>query len=96
MLANAFYGKTVENVRKRTNVRLISDPDKFVRAVGKANYKRSAIINPDLVMLESARSKIVMSKPIAVGCAILEIAKLIMYEFYYDCLLPKFSEKLSL
>jgi len=96
LLANAFYGKTVENIRKRTNVRLISDPDKFVRAVGKANYKRSAIINPDLVMLESARTKIVMSKPIAVGCAILEIAKLIMYEFYYDCLLPKFGEKLSL
>jgi len=37
-----------------------------------------------------------LTKPIAVGCAILEIAKLIMYEFYYDCLLPKLGDRLHL
>jgi len=30
---------------------------------------------------------------IVIGCAILEIAKLVMYEFYYDCLLPKFGDR---
>jgi len=96
LLANAFYGKTVENVRKRSNVRLICDPVKLVRAVGKASYKRSQIINEDLALVENARTKIVLSKPIAVGCTILEIAKLVMYEFYYECLLPKFSDRLHL
>ena len=96
LLANAFYGKTVENVRKRVNVRLISDPDKFVRAVGKASYKRSQIVNTDLALVENQRAKITLSKPIAIGCAILEIAKLVMYEFYYDCLLPKFGNRLHL
>ena len=41
-------------------------------------------------MVENVRAKVVLSKPIAVGCAILEFAKLVMYEFYYDCLLPTF------
>ena len=95
-LANSFYGKTVENVRKRANVRLISDPKKFERAVAKATYKRSMIINEDLALVENQRCKIMLTKPIAVGCAILEIAKLVMYEFYYDCLLPKFGERLHL
>jgi len=71
LIANAFYGKTVENVRKRTNVRLISDLVKFERAVGKASYKRSMIINQDLALVENHRCKVTLSKPIAIGCAIL-------------------------
>jgi len=45
-------------------------------------------------MVENFHAKAVLSKPIAVGCAILEFAKLIMYEFYYDCLLPTFGDRL--
>ena len=94
LFANSFYGKSVENVRKRTNVRLITDPQKLVRAAGKATFKRSEIINSDLVLVEMARSKVVLNKPIAIGFTILEFAKLVMFRFYYDCLLPKFGDKL--
>ena len=96
LLANSFYGKTCENVRRRCNIRLIADEKKFIRAVGKANYKRSQIINDDLVMVEAAKNRILMCKPIAIGCCILEFAKLVMYQFYYDCLLPKFGDRMRL
>ena len=96
LFANAFYGKMVENVRNRVNIKLLADPKKLVRAVGKATFKRSEIINSDLVLVESARLKIVLNKPIAIGFTILEFAKLVMYEFYYNCLLPKFEDKLHL
>jgi len=96
LLANSFYGKTCKNVRRRCNVRLITDKKKFVRAVSKANYKRLQIINDDLAMVECAKTKIPMCKPIAIGCTILEYAKLVMYQFYYDCLLPKFGDRLRL
>ena len=96
LIANSFYGKSVENIRNRSNIRLISDPVKFERAVGKASYKRSMIINQDLAMVENNRCKITMTKPIAIGCAILEIAKFVMYEFYYDCLVPKFGDRFHL
>jgi len=72
LLANSFYSKTCENVCWRGNVHLIADEKKFVRAVVKANYKRSQIINDDLAMVKCAKTKILMCKPIAIGCNILE------------------------
>jgi len=91
LIANVFYGKTVENVHKRSNIRLIADQNRFVRAVAKVTYKHSGVINNELALMENMQAKIKMCKPIAVGCTILEIAKFIMYQFYYDCLLPKFG-----
>jgi len=43
LIANTFYCKTVENVRKRANVRLIADPAKFVRSVSKAECRKRTI-----------------------------------------------------
>ena len=53
-------------------------------------------MNEDLAMVENFRAKVVQMKLIAIGCAILEFAKLLMYKFYYDCLLPTFSERLRI
>jgi len=96
LIANAFYGKTVENVRKRSNIRLIADENRFVLVVAKVTYKRLAVINNELALVKNMQAKINMCKPIAVGCTILEIAKFIMYQFYYDCLLPKFGDRLHM
>jgi len=96
LIANEFYGKTVENMHKRANVRLIADPAKFVRSVSKASHKHLSRINEDLAMVENFRAKAVLLKPITVGCAILEFVKLLMYKFYYDCLLPTFGDRLRL
>ena len=68
----------------------------LVQAVSKDTYKPSQIVNNDLALVENHRGKIEMSKPIAIRCAILEIVKLVMYEFYNNCLLPKFGNHLRL
>jgi len=86
----------VENVQKRANVCLIADPAKSVCSVSKASYKRSSIMDADLAMVENVHAKAVLLKAITVGCTILEFAKLVMYEFYYDCLLPSFGDRLRL
>jgi len=93
LFANAFFGKTVENIRNRVNIRLIADPQKLLKATARAAFQRSEIINQDLVMVRSARAEIVLNKPISIGFTILELAKLVMYEFFYDCLKPKYGEK---
>jgi len=67
--------------------RLIVDPTKFVHAVFKASSN-------DLAFVENHPAKIMLSKPIAVGFAILEITKLVVYEFYYDFLLTTFGKRL--
>ena len=90
--ANATFGKTMEQVRHRVNIRLICDPHKLTKAVSKVTFRQSEIVNDDLVMVRSAKKTVTLNKPIAVGFVILEISKLIMYRFYYDYLKPKYGD----
>ena len=94
--ANATFGKTMEQVRHRVNVRLICDPHKLTKAVSKVTFRQSEIINDDLVMVRGAKQTVTLNKPISVGFTILEISKLIMYKFYYDYLKPKYGDKCTL
>jgi len=55
----------------------ITDPKKLIRAAG-------TIINNDLVLVETARPRICMNRSLIIGFTILEMAKLIMYKFYYE------------
>jgi len=94
--ANATFGKILEQVRSRVNVRLIADEKKVLKAVSKVSFCRSEIVNKHLVMVRAARNKIKLNKPIAVGFSILELSKLIMYEFYYGYLKTKYEDRCCL
>ena len=94
--ANATFGKTMEQVRHRINVRLICDPHKLTKAVSKVTFRQSEIINDDLVMVRAAKQTVTLNKLIAVGFTILEISKLIMYTFYYNYLKPKYGDRCKL
>jgi len=94
--ANATFGKTMEQVWNRVNVRLIADPNKRLKAVAKVSFRESEIINQDLVMVRGVRTKVILNKPIAVGFSILEISKFIMYSFYYEHLKAKYADRCTL
>jgi len=94
--ASATFGKTTKQVRHRINVRLICDPHKLTKAISKATFRQSEIINDDLVMVCAAKQTVTINKPIAVGFAILEISKLIIYTFYYNYLKPKYGDQRKL
>jgi len=91
--ANATFGKTMQQVRHMVNIRLICDEYKLTKAVSKASFRQSEIINDDLVMVRGAEQTITLNKPISVGFTILEISKLIMYRFFYDYLKLKYGDK---
>lgn len=96
LLNNAIFGKTMENVRSRVEMKLLSKWDtKFgVRMnIAKPNFKRCVIFDEDLVAIELKTTSVLMNKPIAVGMSILDISKLTMYGFLYDYLKPKYGEK---
>jgi len=94
--ANATFGKTMEQVRHRVNVRLICGPNKLAKAVSRPTFRRAEIINDDLTLVRGARQRVTLNKPISVGFSIVEISKLIMYEFYYDYLKPKYLDRCKL
>ena len=90
--ANATVGNTEEHVRHRANVRLICDPNKLAKVVSRPTFRCAEIINDDLTLVRGACQRVTLNKPISVF-SILEISKLVMYEFYYDYLKPKYFDR---
>jgi hypothetical protein len=96
LMANAVFGKSMEQMRNRINVRLISDKKKAMKAISKPTFLNSEIINEDLLMVRASRMKLTLNKPIYISFAILELSKLIMYQFHYDYIVPKYGDKATL
>ena len=84
---NALYGKTVENVRRRINFRICNNEDKFTKLVSNPSFLKSIVFDEDLVGVHLAKEFAVLNKPVYVGQAVLDLAKLEMYELYYDKML---------
>ena len=100
LCANSIYGKMVEDVRRRRNIKvIIGDKAKEqAQRAGASPYLRQwRIVIPDeLLLVEEARHSVVLDRPIAVGMVILDESKHTMYSFFYDCLKPKFQDRVAL
>jgi len=93
LLSNAVYGKTIEQLRNRMHIKLISDPDEAKRNIRKPTCNSFHIINEDLIMVHLGKQKIMMNKPIFAGMVILDIAKTVVYEMHYNYIHKKFSSE---
>lgn len=99
LMNNAIFGKSMENVRSRVDIHLKTSWDGAGGArklIAKPNFKRRTIFNENLVAVEMTRMCIRMDKPISIGMAILDISKVVMYEYYYDYLKPKYNTNICL
>ena len=67
-----------------------------MKAVMHPNFKSGTLLGPDLMGCEMGKIKVVMNKPVYLGQAILNLSKLIMYEFHYDYMLPKYGSNIKL
>ena len=93
---NSVFGKTMENIRSHRDIKLINDKEKYLKIVAKANFKSGTLLGPDLMGCEMGKTKIVMRKPVYLGQAILDLSKIVMYEFHYDYMLPKYGDRIKL
>ena len=96
LMNNSVFGKTVENIRKHRDIKLVNNEKTYLKAVMRPNFKSGTLLGPDLMGCEMGKIKVVMNKPVYLGQAILDLSKLIMYEFHYDYMLPKYGEKIKL
>ena len=97
LMNNAVFGKTVENIRKHRNIKLVTTDKKRNKLVSKPNYNTMNYISKDLSIIEmKKKKKKKMNKPIYLGLSILDISKILMYEFWYDCMKPKYSNDVKL
>ena len=94
---NSVFGKTMENIRKHRNIKLVMTEDKYLRTVMCPNFKSGVRFGENLMGCEMGKIKLVMNKPVYLGQAILDLSKIVMYEFHYNCMVYKYGlEKLKL
>ena len=93
---NSVFGKTMENIRKQRDIKLVRTDKKRNRLVSEPNCHTMNYISEDLSIIEMNKTKVKMNKPIYLGLSILEISKILMYEFWYDYMKPKYNDNVKL
>ena len=79
------------------NIKLVMAEEKYLHAVMKPNFKSGVLFGENLMGCKMGKIKVVMNKPVYLGQAILDLSKIVMYEFHYDYMVPKYGlEKLKL
>ena len=96
LMNNSVFGKTMENIRKHRDIKLVTTDKKRSKLVLEPNYHTINLICEDLSIIEMKKTKVKMNKPIYLGLSILEISKTLMYEFWYDYMKPKYNDNVKL
>ena len=86
----------MEKIRKHRDIKLVTTDKKRSKLVSEPNYHTINLISADLSIIEMKKTKVKMNKPIYFGLSILEISKILMYEFWYDYMKPKYGNKVRL
>ena len=81
----------MENIRKHRNFNLVTSEAQYLKTVMKPNFKSGVRFDENLMGCEMGRIKVVMNKPVYLGQAILDLSKIVMYEFHYDYMTQKYS-----
>ena len=92
LASNAVYGKTMENVRNRINMRLVNDRKKKANLVKKINFKHATKFGEKIAAVHMKKTKVILNKPIFVGAAILDLSKIHMFKFHYGYVKKKWEK----
>ena len=96
LMNNAVFGKTMESVRKHRDIKLVTTNKKRSKLVSEPNYHTMNYISKDLSIIEMKKTKLKTNKPIYLGLSILDIGKILICEFWYDYMKPKYSNDVKL
>ena len=93
LMNNVVFGKTMENIRKHRNIKLITNREAYLKVVMKPNFKSGVLSGKNLMGCEMGKTKVFMNKPVYLGQAILDLSKIVMHEFHYDYMKRKYNDK---
>jgi hypothetical protein len=96
LMNNSVFGKTMENIRNRVDIKLCSDKNKVEKLIAKPNFESATIFTENLAAIHMTKTNIVFNKPIYIGMSILDISKNCMYDFYYNTIKEKYNENVKL
>ena len=96
LMNNSVFGKAMENIRKRVDVRLVTDEKKLLKLTSKPTYVSCKIFNENLVAVHKIKETITLNRPAYVGMSILDLSKTLMYDFHYKYIKKNYGEKAML
>ena len=93
-MINSVYGKTMENLRKRINVRLLCNEKDFLKYTSKPTYVTHISFDKNVAAIHEIKPVLVLNKPIYVRFTVLELSKWMMYDFHYNFIKKNFNAEL--
>ena len=83
LMNNSVFGKTMENIRKRVAIRLVTNEKDSKKLISKPNYQHHTIFCENLIAIHMKKEKLVFDKPIYLGISILDLSEILMHDFHY-------------
>ena len=96
LMNNSVFGKTMENLRKRVDVRLVTNKEKLLKLSSKPSYVSAKIFNENLVAVHKIKETLLMNRPSYVGACILDLSKAHIYDFHYNYIKQKYGDEAKL
>ena len=96
LMNNSVFGKTMENIRKRVDVRLVTSKEKLSKLASKPTFVSTKIFNKNLVAVHKIRETLTMNRPAYIGMCILDLSKTLMYDFHYNYIKQNYGNKAKL
>lgn len=96
LMNNSVFGKCMEDVRRRRDIRLCCTDKQAEKLIAKPNFHERNIFSSTLAAVHMRKTEIFFKKPITIGMAVLDISKTLMYKFYYEYMQPTYKQNLNL
>ena len=96
LMNNSVFGKTLENIRNRVDIRLISSDKVTQKLAAKPNFDRCTIFDENLIAVDMKKTKLYFNKPVYLGMSILDLSKSLRYDFHYNYIKTKYGDNAKL
>ena len=97
LMNNSVYGKNMENLRKRIDVRLVTNKRRLLKLItSRPTFISSKIFNENLVAVHKIKETLTLNRPSYIGMCVLDLSKLLMYDFHYGYIKRRYGNKAQL
>ena len=83
----------MENLRNTVDVGLVNNKKDYLKWISTPSYLRQKIFDNNLVVIHKIKTTLTLKKPANIRICVLELSKVLMYEFHFDYLKNKYGSK---